>query len=251
MQFPTTCWEELARASLNGDTQARGALDDLCRRYYDPVRQFIRWRGYGEAEAEDLAQEFFLTFLKDATWKRAQQVRGTFRAFLLGALTYHLSDVERARRRQKRGGGEQPVSLDTGEADDTLKMPHLPPTDESRFDRAWAMGLLESSLKRVQESYPGAEKQSLYEELKVYLPGGENQPSYEETAVKLGLTLAGLKTQIHRLRQTFRRSLRDEVAITVSAPHEIDPELRYLQSVLLQESDGSPARAKPNHPGGE
>jgi RNA polymerase sigma-70 factor (ECF subfamily) len=251
MQFPTTCWEELGRASLNGDTQARGALDALCRRYYNPVRQFIRWRGYGETEAEDLAQEFFLIFLQDATWKRAEKMRGTFRAFLLGALTHHLTDVERARRRQKRGGGAVPLSLDVEQADDALKMPHLPPADETRFDRAWAMGLLEASLKRVQENYSEADKQALYRELKAYLPGVEHQPPYEETAVKLGLTLAGLKTQIHRLRLSFRRALRDEVAITVSAPHEIDPELRYLQSVLLQETGVSPAQTKPTRPGGE
>jgi DNA-directed RNA polymerase specialized sigma24 family protein len=245
MQFPTTCWEELARASLNGDTQARGALEGLCRRYYAPVRQFIRWRGYAETEAEDLAQEFFLQFLEDATWKRAERMRGTFRSFLLGSLTNHLADVERARRRQKRGGGALPVSLDEHAPDDNPDLPHLPATDEMNFDRAWAVGLVDASLKRVQEAYSDPEKMTLYRELKVFLPGADGPPPYEETAARLGLTLAGLKTQIHRLRQNFRRALRDEVATTVSAPHEVDPELRYLQSVLLQGPADPSTHAKP------
>jgi len=158
---------------------------------------------------------------------------------LLGALNHHLVDMERARRRQKRGGGTTSVSLNSVEPDEQLDALHSAPEGEKNFDRAWAIGLVDASLKRVQEAYSDGEKPALYQELKSYLPGAGQQPSYEATAAKLGLTLAGVKTQVHRLRQTFRRALRDEVATTVSAPHEVDPELRYLQSVLLQQPDGT------------
>jgi hypothetical protein len=41
-----------------------------------------------------------------------------------------------------------------------------------------------------------------------------------------------LKVAIHRLRARFRELLRAEISKTVSAPHEIDDELRHLLHVL-------------------
>src|SRR5688572_18306242 len=85
MRFPTTHWDELAKASLHGDTEARTALDEFCRRYWQPVNAFIRWKGFDQAEAADLTQDFFLNFLKSRAWQRADRRRGSFRTFLLGA----------------------------------------------------------------------------------------------------------------------------------------------------------------------
>jgi hypothetical protein len=39
---------------------------------------------------------------------------------------------------------------------------------------------------------------------------------------------------VHRLRLRYREIVRHEVARTVSAPQEIDEELRYLCDVLAQ-----------------
>ena len=52
--FPTTHWSLLANASLDGNTESRKALEELCRRYWGALNQFIRSRGYSKAEAEDL-----------------------------------------------------------------------------------------------------------------------------------------------------------------------------------------------------
>ena len=82
---------------MNGETPARQALEELCRRYWSPLRHFIRWRGYTQSEAEDLTQEFVLHILQHSTFKKADPLRGRFRSFLLGALTRFLAD-ERDRR---------------------------------------------------------------------------------------------------------------------------------------------------------
>ena len=103
MYFPTTQWTLLARASLNGETQSRQALEELCRRYWGPLQQFIRSRGYTETEAEDLTQEFLLHLLEHSTLQRAERMRGKFRSFLLGALMRFLADEYDRRRAQKRG----------------------------------------------------------------------------------------------------------------------------------------------------
>src|SRR5215212_4913074 len=105
MYFPTTHWSLLAKASLSGQMPAREALEELCRRYWSPLRQFIRWRGYTESEADDLTQEFVLHLLKHSTLNKADRLRGRFRSFLLGALTRFLADERDRRQAQKRGRG--------------------------------------------------------------------------------------------------------------------------------------------------
>jgi len=51
-------------------------------------------------------------------------------------------------------------------------------------------------------------------------------------AKRLGMTEGALKVTVHRLRQRYRELLREEVAHTVAAVHEIDEELRYLVAVI-------------------
>jgi RNA polymerase sigma-70 factor (ECF subfamily) len=243
MQFPTTRWDELARASLHGDLAAREVLNQFCRRYWDPVNAFVRWKGYSEADAADLTQDFFLNFLETRSWRRAAPSRGNFRTFLLGALTHRLQKAHAHGTRLKRGGGVAVARLDEV-ATDEADLPQVPPTDSAYFDRAWALRVLSAALARTREDYVTAEKQALYDGLKEFL-GLRIQPRpYEETAAALGLTLATVKTEIHRLRQAFRAALRLEIGQTVSAPHEIDVELQHLRSVVANQNlDSAPPTA--------
>ena len=238
MRFPTTRWDELAKASLHGDTEARNALDTFCGRYWQPVNGFIRWKGFAEAEAADLTQDFFLNFLETRSWRRADQLRGSFRSFLLGALTHRLQKARLHQNRLKRGGGSIPASLDEVNAGDhESTLPHVPPADAAQFDRAWAVRVLDAALTEVRKDYSANGKERLYETLKCFLTSRRAPPSYEDAARALDLLPGTVKTEIHRLRQAFRAALRLEVSRTVSAPHEIEEELRHLRAVL---SDHAP-----------
>ena len=62
---------------------------------------------------------------------------------------------------------------------------------------------------------------------------------------KLGLTLPALKSELHRLRHRFKTLVRQEVASTVSAPHEIDEEMSYLQRVLIDKGNDLNFSQKP------
>ena len=104
MQFPNTHWSLLAQATLNGDAGGQQALESLCRQYWKPVRDFIRFRGFPEADAEDLTQVFLVRLCERSVWRRAEAARGRFRSFLLGALTHFLADELDRRNTQKRGG---------------------------------------------------------------------------------------------------------------------------------------------------
>ena len=80
------------------------------------------------------------------------------------------------------------------------------------------------------------EKRSLDEwtALKQFLSGNLADQSYEKLAELLDLSIGGAKAEVSRMRSRFRTQLRAEVGQTVSAPHEIDEELRYLKEAMIR-----------------
>ncbi len=230
MHFPTTHWSLLARASLNGEAEARPALEELCRRYWSPVNQFIQFRGHRGAGAEDLTQDFFLHVCRHSTFSRADRMRGRFRTFLLGALVKFLANEADRANAQKRGGGATDLRLDDIEATST---PSAPPEATTGFDREWATTILANALERVRAEFSEAGRSKVFAALQTFLPGVSAPPSYEDAAQRIGSSIPALKSEVHRLRLRFRVLIREEVAATVSAPHEIEEELAHLQSVLM------------------
>jgi DNA-directed RNA polymerase specialized sigma24 family protein len=233
MYFPTTHWSLLATATLSGEPAAHGALNELCRSYWSPLKQFIVARGYPEAEAADLTQEFIVHLLEREALSKPDRSRGRFRSFLLGALGNFLSH-ERERRLAKKRGGLQPhVSFEVLEAEGSLPSPRAPESEEAEFDRAWAITVVRASLNRLERSFVETGQEALFAVLRSFLPGGTALPSYEEAAAKAGLSVAALNSQVHRMRRQFREAVCTEVTPTVSAPHEIDEEIAYLYRVLM------------------
>jgi hypothetical protein len=118
------------------------------------------------------------------------------------------------------------------EAGATAELTSTPATDETVFDREWALGLLALALRRMEDDYAREGRAAAWAVLRLYVPGGVLPPSYEEGAARLGLGLGAFKSDIHRLRKRFRARLREEIAGTVAAPPEIDSEIAYLGRVL-------------------
>jgi RNA polymerase sigma-70 factor (ECF subfamily) len=230
MYFPTTHWTLLARATLSGESAGRQALEDLCRRYWSPLFQFIRVRGHTEAEAKDLTQEFLLHLLEHSTLQRADRSRGRFRSFLCGALVRFLADAYDKNRAQKRGGQAVHTSLDDPKAQAEGV---ATPQETIHFDRAWAVAILRTSLARAQKEYAESGREAVFVKLRLFLPGAGEPPSYEQAAAQCNLSVAAFTSELHRLRKRVRELTRDEVVQTVSAPHEIEGELDHLRHVLM------------------
>ena len=107
---------------LKAAAEARAALEELYRLYCYPVYAFIRRRGHGRQDAQDLTQDFFVHLLEKGTLGRADPQRGRFRSFLLGALDYFLAHAAERARAGKRGGGCQWVFLDDDAAEDRYQL---------------------------------------------------------------------------------------------------------------------------------
>jgi len=235
--FPTTHWSVLAVATLNGDSAGRAALAKICAEYRSPVINFLRSRGHSAEVSEDLAQEFFMHLLESAAWKRADRARGRFRTFLLGALMHVLDHRREHEQAKKRGGGLAVESLDAL-VESGLEPTAIPPEVGRVFDREWALSLVEGALAGLEQEFTNEPRDAEnYLILKRFLPGTPQRLSYEAAAETLGVPLATAKTWVHRVRRRFRERLRTAVAVTVSAPHEIDEELIYLRQILSESAE--------------
>jgi RNA polymerase sigma-70 factor (ECF subfamily) len=233
--FATTHWSVVAQSALTDVPEAANALAQLCEMYWPPIYSFIRRRGYAPSDAQDLTQSFFAYFLRTKAYSRTDRLHGKFRSFLLASVKNFLADNWDREQAIRRGGGYRFVSLDQGIAESFYDVASASDsTAEHLFELRWAKSLTAAALDSLRQELQPEGKGKLFEELKNFLTGGEVLPSYDEASARTGLPRATVKTHVHRLRQRYREIVRREVARTVSSPHEVDEELHYLCSILVQ-----------------
>jgi RNA polymerase sigma-70 factor (ECF subfamily) len=231
-RFPTTNWRIVWWAK-EPDSKQFGALEGVCRVYWQPLYAYIRRGGYGAEDAQDLTQEFFARLLEKDWLRHLQDERGKFRSFLLTLLRHFLSD-ERARAcSQKRGGGRSFISLDQFESEERdLVGPVENLTAEHLYHRRWVRAILEEALEQLQREYVSTGRSELYQQLSNLEPGERQSPGYARTAAALGMTESAVKSAAHRLRRRYREILRGLVAETVGSPTQVDEEIRELMNAL-------------------
>src|SRR5215471_19148116 len=98
--FATTHWSVVMAAGQDDSPPARRALETLCRAYWYPIYVYVRRKGYGADEAEDLTQEFFAQLIEKHHLRQADREKGKFRTFLLAALDHFLASEWRRAHRQ-------------------------------------------------------------------------------------------------------------------------------------------------------
>ena len=231
--FGETAWSVVLAAGNASEPHAREALAELCQMYWPPIYAYLRQRGFNRHDAQDLTQIFFQRIVQDETLRRASPARGRFRSFLLGALTRCLADQQAYLRAAKRGGGAQFICMDevaTEEMHHQRVTMNLTPADS--LDARWAVLLLERALGKVRAEFSASGKAETFEALSPFLAG--EKLSYQDAAQRMGLAMSSVKSHIHRLRRQFASAIRQEVMQTVSAPHEVDDELRQLRSVFVR-----------------
>lgn len=231
--FATTHWSIVLAAQRSDPSRAYAALSKLCQTYWYPLYAFVRRQGHSPEDAQDLTQDFFARLLAKNYLAEVAREKGKFRSFLLAAMKHFLANEWDRARAAKRGGGQVLISLNDTEAENRYRLePADPMSADKIFERRWAMTLLEQVLSRLRHEHVRAGKVELYEQLKACLSGARDSAPYAELAVRLKLTEGAIKVAVHRLRQRYRELLRDEIAQTVSAPAEVEEELRHLFSVL-------------------
>jgi len=232
--FVTTHWSVVLATADPDSPQAAAALERLCRTYWYPLYCYVRRRGYGHEDAQDLTQGFLGQLLERKSFARADASKGRFRSFLLAGLNYFLSDQRDRAAAQKRGGGQPTLSfMDTRDADERYR---LEPVDERSpdklFERRWALTLLDQVLARLEQEFREAGKLELFQRLRVFLVAGEGEESYAGIGGELGMSGEAVKKAVHRMRHRYYELFREEIAHTVADSTEVEEEMRYLCAVM-------------------
>ena len=230
--FVTTRWTVVLDAAQAADTTAQNAMAELCRAYWYPLYAYIRRRGHGPHDAEDLTQGFFCALLERNFLDGITKEGGRFRSFLLTALKRFLANEWDRANARKRGGDYIMLSLDGANAEERyLLEPVDRSTPESLYQRRWALTLLENVLERLKTEFTRTNNPEMFASLKPAIIGDRGR-SYQEIASELKTSEAAVKVAVHRLRNRFRTLMREEIAQTVDTPEEVESELQFLMQSL-------------------
>jgi RNA polymerase sigma-70 factor (ECF subfamily) len=210
---------------------ALSALSELCQIYWRPVYVFLRKKGYGREDAQDLTQGFFAHLIENRGYAHADPKKGRFRSFLLSALKNFIADTRDRERALKRGGGMIVENFDDNVEEQIVRGAKWQ-ADEV-YDREWATSVVREALDRLAQECALAGKAELFSCLMPHLVAREETAvPYEEMARRSHRAVTTLRRERARLRARYRAILREEVRATVPDPTEVDRELRYLCRVL-------------------
>lgn len=223
--FATTRWS-LVLAAGTDDADARLALEQLCRIYRPAVLAWLRGRGYSRSDADDLTQGFFARFIEKRLHETADPERGRFRTYLRTALHHFVVNATEYEHAARRHGGPasevDPESLaaSDGEAPDRA------------FERAWALALVQRAMQRLRREADKAGKAALFMRLQECLVEAPESADYARIAAEFNTRPNTIAVAAHRLRQRLRSLVREEIALTVADPADIDAEYATVADSL-------------------
>jgi len=228
-----TDWSLIDRAALE-DSEAERAMEQLSRRYWPVIYGYARSSGCDVHEASDITQGFMCdVVLHGKLLQRADKERGRFRMLLRTAVRHYLID----HRRRKQGRGKQNREHAAGGDAPDHSAPDVAPADV--FDAQWAGAMIRRVLMLVRRHYYDQCQEAYWEVFtgRVVRPMLLNEPptAYAALIERFDLTDASQASNMMiTVKRRFARTLRDEVARTVSDPIQVDGELCALLSALEQ-----------------
>jgi hypothetical protein len=226
------------------EPQRREAMAALTTRYWAAVYAYLRTqRQMSREDAAELTQAFFAhVVIGRRLFERADESRGRLRSLLLTALRRFIIDEY---RHEVIHGAEALIPQDALDREDARFGPeaaagsdgelcHAP---DENFERRWAMGLLEESLRRCERHFRQTGRAAHWElfEWRVLRPAvTRNQAApLAELAPRLGFrspALAAAAVQVVKRRAAA--FLRESVAETVEGDSEIEAELAEVRRRL-------------------
>lgn len=232
--FPTTRRSALLAAQSADAAERRRGYGAIVAVYWKPAYAYVRthWKQPPE-EARDLVQGFFANAYEKGFLERYDPVRARFRTWLRVCLDGHVSNQRQAARREKRGGGEAPLSLDFEGAEAGLaeRLPDGGLDPEALFEREWVRSLFEDALEGLKTRCAAEGKQAhfqLFLRYDIEDHPRDQRPSYGDLGRELGLPLTQVTNHLHWARREFRGLVLERLRELTLDEREFRSEARRL-----------------------
>ena len=235
--FPVTRRSVVLAVGSTEEEVRREAFGALVTAYWKPAYKLLRLRWRLEpAVAEDATQEFFVRALEKGWFARYEPDRARFRTYLRTCLDGFAANRRKAARRDKRGGGAMPLSLDFAGAEGELAYaePVDPVDAEALFHREWVRHLFQLAVERLRRRLD-AEGRGLRFGLFAAYDLDEPRPTYGELAVTHGIPVTRVTNELHAARRTFRHEVLELLREVTASERELREEVRALLGVELGE----------------
>ena len=202
--FPPTRHSVLADLRGADAGRRRAAQEALATAYLRPVQTYLalRWRRSAE-EAQELTQEFFRSVVERGLLEAYEPARARLRTYLRLCVDALVRNVETAARREKRGGGAVPISLEELPDEAGGASGESP---EALFEREWRRSVFSLAMDRTRSQLLGQGKEQHWAVLEGYdlgrLDGG--RPSYAQLAERLGISVTDVTNRLSQGRRRLR-----------------------------------------------
>lgn len=232
--FPSTRWSLLQKLREGSESEARAALESLCRSYWQPLYCVARRGALNEHDAQDAVQGFFESILRRETFATAEETAGKLRQLLLRAFDNYCTQQWQKSTRQKRGGGAEHVALDAlmdcSRAEQVYRKSDPAADLEALYNREWANALLIRALEALRSDYEKRGWQERYELLLGPLIQQGDDTRLAEIAERAGMTAGALRVMLHRMRGHYRAHIERELSQTLGTddPAMIRAEMQEL-----------------------
>lgn len=209
-EFPTTSHSAIVAARSTDAGERRRGYDAIVAVYWRPAYAYVRWHWRADPEdTRDLVQGFFADAYEKGFLERYDPVRARFRTWLRVCIDGHVSNQRQAERREKRGGGVVPLSLDFAgaEADLEGRLPSDDRDPEALFEREWVRAIFADALDRLRarlEAEGKADHYRLFVRYDLEAHANGEAPSYADLAREFDLPVTQVTNHLHRARRELR-----------------------------------------------
>jgi RNA polymerase sigma factor (sigma-70 family) len=211
--FPPTRRSVIEAArSIDAEERER-ALEALCAAYWRPVYKYVRLRWSRPPEdAQDLTQGFFAELLERELLDKFDPLKSRLRTYLRLCVDSFVMNVEKAARRQKRGGYSVHLALDFAGAENELSATVIdasaipsPESLEEFFEREWIRSLFALAVEELRKLCEARQRERTFRLFEAYDLEGNENISYETLAQEYGIPVTDVTNALAWARREFRR----------------------------------------------
>ncbi len=239
--FVTTRWSLVEAATGSDPVASREALDKIVRLYQIPCEEWLRSKGFGAEQAEEICQSFMCdVVLQRELLSGAGQSGVPLRARVKRALGNHATDCARrsgARDRHETRAAQEATQSGPATRNGTATRSNGTVDAERSFDKGWARAQLAEAIARLRASSLESRHTVAWRafELRVLIPAmhGRMAPAYEVIAREIGVVdAARAAVLVQEMRMRALRSLDQVISETASDPAEVKAELEWITECL-------------------